>query len=67
MGAYPSGDPPLRNATTGISGRCARAMIGHAAAVPPSSVMNSRRLTLSPRRRAAGDVGARQGQAPWRS
>src|SRR6516164_636732 len=30
--------------TTGIAGCCARAPIGHAAAVPPSNVMNSRRF-----------------------
>jgi hypothetical protein len=29
--------------TTGIADCCARAAIGHAAAAPPSSVMNSRR------------------------
>ena len=29
---------------TGIAGCCARAVSGHAAAAPPSSVMNSRRL-----------------------
>ena len=34
----------LRNPTTGIAGCCARAASGHAAAAPPSSVMNSRRL-----------------------
>ena len=39
-----SGDVPWRNPTTGIAGCCARAAYGHAAAVPPSSVMNSRRL-----------------------
>ena len=32
------------NPTTGIAGRCARAASGHAAAVPPSSAMKSRRL-----------------------
>jgi hypothetical protein len=42
----PSGDDiakryPQRN---GRAGRCARAESGHAAAAPPSSVMNSRRL-----------------------
>jgi hypothetical protein len=31
--------------TTGICACCARAASGHAAAVPPRSVMNSRRLT----------------------
>ena len=36
---------------------CARAASGHAAAAPPSSVMNSRRLIRSPRRR---------GRAAWR-
>ena len=30
--------------TIGIAGCCARAVSGHAAAAPPSSVMNSRRL-----------------------
>ena len=32
-----------RNPITGIAGCCARAASGHAAAAPPSSVMNSRR------------------------
>jgi hypothetical protein len=36
---------------TGIAGCCARAASGHAAAAQPSSVMNSRRFTRSPRRR----------------
>jgi hypothetical protein len=40
-----------RNPITGIAGCCARAAIGHVAAAPPRSVMNSRRLTRSPRRR----------------
>jgi hypothetical protein len=35
----------LRSPTTGIAGCCARAASGHAAAAPPSSVMNARRLT----------------------
>ena len=35
---------PCRNPITGIAGCCARAASGHAAAAPPSSVMNSRRL-----------------------
>ena len=34
----------MRNPITGIAGCCARAASGHAAAAPPSSVMNSRRL-----------------------
>ena len=38
-------DLPLRNPITGIAGCCARAASGHAAAAPPSSVMNSRRFT----------------------
>jgi hypothetical protein len=38
----------LRNPTTGIAGCCARAASGHAAAAPPSSVMNSRRLIHPP-------------------
>ena len=37
------GEAPFRNPTTGI-GCCARAGSGHAAAAPPRSVMNSRRL-----------------------
>ena len=37
--------------TTAIAGCCARATSGHAAAAPPSSVMNVRLLTRSPRRR----------------
>ena len=41
-------------------GCCARAGTGHAAAAPPSSVMNSRRLTRSPRRRG------REGSAVFR-
>jgi hypothetical protein len=44
------GDTAPRNPITGIVGCCARAARGHAAA-PPSSVMNSRRLIQSPRRR----------------
>ena len=37
----------LRKPITGSAGCCARAASGHAAAAPPSSVMNSRRLTWS--------------------
>src|SRR6516162_9196006 len=48
------GDRVLRNPTTGTPG-CARAASGHAAAVPPRSVMKARRfifrLIQSPRRR----------------
>ena len=35
-----------RNPITGIAGCCARAASGHAAAAPPSSVMNSRASSL---------------------
>src|SRR5262249_10297270 len=45
--AYTSGDALLRNPITGID-CCARAVQGQAA-TPPRSVMNSRRLTRSPR------------------
>src|SRR5262249_30290589 len=43
---------------------------GHAAAAPPSSVRNSRRINLaiirSPRRRLQGDSGAQRCRSPWR-
>ena len=42
-----SGDEMPRNPITGIAGCCARAASGHAAE-PPSSEINSRRLTVSP-------------------
>src|SRR5262245_12911373 len=48
----------LRNPITGIAGCCARAASGHAAAVPPSSVMNVRRLIRSPRRRGRAATAA---------
>ena len=38
--------PVRRNPITGIAGCCARAASGHAAAAPPSSVMNSRRSSF---------------------
>src|SRR5262249_11106716 len=47
VGSGPAGE---RTPTTGIVRRCARAASGHAVAPPPSSVMNSPRLTRSPRR-----------------
>ena len=48
----------LRNPITGIAGCCARAASGHAAAAPPSSVMNSRRCIIrSPRRRGRAACG----------
>ena len=54
-----SGDLPLRNPITGIADCGARAASGHAAAAPPSSVMNWRRRRSSmgvhgPRVRALG-------------
>jgi hypothetical protein len=38
-------DDSARKPTTGIAGCCTRAASGHVAAVPPSSVMNSRRFS----------------------
>jgi CheY-like chemotaxis protein len=52
-GAESPGVVILTNPITGIA-CCARAASGHAAAAPPSSVMNSRRFIQSPRRREAG-------------
>jgi hypothetical protein len=53
-------EPSRRNAL--VEGRHARATSGHAAAPPPSSVMNSRRFTsiigLSPTRLGAGQFAA---------
>ena len=54
-----SGDTAWRNPITGIAGCCARAASGHAAAAPPSSVMNSRRLhsiTSSARASSVGGI-----------
>ena len=45
---------------------CARAASGHAAA-PPSSVMNSRRLTRSPRRRGRAVLLVHRCPVSWRS
>jgi hypothetical protein len=47
MRAEASGDRLLTKLTTGIAACCARAATGHDAA-PPSNLMNSRRLMLSP-------------------
>src|SRR5580704_17185516 len=47
-GAKPSGVPSARNPTSGIAGCCAYAAIGHVAAAPPKSAMNSRRLIAQP-------------------
>src|SRR6516165_8282500 len=56
--AADSGSSPARAPTTPMrlirSGCCARAAIGHAAAAPPSRVMNARLLTRSPRPQGAG-------------
>ena len=46
-----------RNPITGIAGCCARAASGHAAAAPPSSVMNSRRLHSITSSARASSVG----------
>ena len=62
-----SGDVGLRNPTTGIAGCCARAASGQDAAAPPRSVMKSRRLIRSPRRRARAASAESSIQAPWRS
>jgi hypothetical protein len=45
---------------------CARAATGHATA-PPSSVMNSRRFTRSPRRRPRAACRARRSEHPCRA
>src|SRR5262245_51370111 len=54
----------------GIAPCCPRAASGHAATVPPSSVMNSRRLIFglirSPRRRGREAWLGLRGRAPWR-
>jgi len=42
-----SGEPEWRNPITGIANCCARTASGHAAAAPPSSVMNLCRLMSS--------------------
>src|SRR5262249_15509954 len=52
----------LRNPTIGLVVRCARAASGHAAAAPPTSDMNSRRFTRSPRRRWRAASRALRGQ-----
>ena len=46
------------NPTTGSAGCCARAASGQAAAIPPRSVMNSRRFIRSPRRRWRAPLAA---------
>ena len=44
-----SGDWLKKNPITGIAGCCARAVSGHAAAAPPNTPRNSRRLIFSPK------------------
>jgi hypothetical protein len=48
----------------GILAAAARAASGHAAAAPLSSVMNSRRFTRSPHRRARAALRALRGRGP---
>ena len=55
-----------QHADHGIAGCCARAASGHAAAAPPSSVMNSRLFTRSPRRRGRARSAALSGRASLR-
>src|SRR6476469_10280660 len=50
----------LRNPTTGVPACCARAASGQAVVAPPNSVMNSRLLIQSPRRREQAVSEARQ-------
>jgi putative tryptophan/tyrosine transport system substrate-binding protein len=58
---------PVAETDTRNVEEAARAASGQAAAVPPSSDMNARRLIRSPRRRAAGKTMVLRCQAPWRS
>jgi hypothetical protein len=46
---------------------CARAASGHVAAAPPSSEINSRLFTRSPRRQARAASPAHRGRTPRRS
>src|SRR5262245_27645540 len=50
-------EPLRRYPITGIPGCCARAASGHAAAAPPSSDMNARRLVCRERSIVRGDEG----------
>ena len=49
-----------RNPTTGIAGCCARAASGHAAAAPPRTPRNSRRLMSAPRLRRRHRSGSNE-------
>src|SRR5262245_5494319 len=62
-----SGVEGWRNPTTGIAACCARAAIGHAAAAPPSSVMNVRRpIIRSPSSAVETGYGdARSNEKPY--
>ena len=55
---YKSGEALLRKPMTGIAGCWACAASGHAAAAPPRSDMNSRRLIASPRLRTRHGSGS---------
>ena len=55
--------PPI----TGMAACCASAASGHVGAAPPSSVMNSRRFTRSPRRQARAMSAVCRNRASWRS
>src|SRR5262245_31959768 len=63
----PIGHPAEREGSKAIVGCCARAASGHPAAAPTTSVMNSRRLIQSPRRRPPAACPARSAPAPWLS
>src|SRR5439155_19615959 len=63
------GDVGRTTPTTGIAGCCARAASGHAAAAPPMSVMNWRRLMSLNRGRALGlphpQTSTERSAGPW--
>src|SRR5262245_16508642 len=65
--ARSAGSETLRNPMVGsFPACCARAVSGHVAA-PPSSAMNSRLFTRSPRRRGRAKSTALRGRAHWQS
>jgi len=55
--------PMVRN----LADCCALATNGQAAAAPPRSAMNCRRITRSPRRHGPVATAAHRGRAPWQS
>jgi len=59
------GNALCKNPITGIADCCARAASGHAAAVPPSGVMNSRRFMLN--MGTSSPVAWRRRHRAWRS